>query len=91
MPKFVIERDMPGAGNMSAQDLQGAATKSNEVLGKLGTDIQWVESYVTGDKVYCVYNSTSEDLIRQHAEMSGFPANAINRIHSIMDPTTAEG
>lgn len=91
MPKYVIERDMPGAGNMSAADLQGAATKSNEVVAKLGTEFQWVQSYVTGDKVYCIYNSPSEDLLRKHAEMSGFPANAISRVHSIMDPITAEG
>lgn len=91
MPKFVIEREMPGVGKLSPQELQGAATKSNEVLGKLGTDIQWVESYVTGDKIYCVYNSPSEDLIRQHSEMSGFPANRINQIASVIDPTTAEG
>lgn len=91
MPKFVIEREMPGAGNLSAQELQGAATKSNEVVEGLGNGIQWVESFVTADKIYCIYNSPSEDLIRQHSEKSGFPANRISRISSVIDPTTAEG
>lgn len=91
MPKFIIEREMPGAGSLSAQELQGAATKSNEVVEGLGPDIQWVESYVTADKIYCVYISPSEDLLRQHSEKSGFPANRISRITSMIDPTTAEG
>ncbi|MEE8435513.1 MAG: DUF4242 domain-containing protein [bacterium] len=91
MPKFVIEREMPGAGNLSAQELQGAATKSNEVVEGLGNGIQWVESFVTAEKIYCIYNSPSEDLIRQHSEKSGFPANRISRISSVIDPTTAEG
>ncbi len=91
MPKFVIEREMPGAGNLSPQDLQGAAAKSNEVIAGQDHGIQWVESYVTGDKVYCVYNAPSEALIREHSERSGFPANVINQVATVIDPTTAEG
>ena len=90
MPKFVIEREIPGAGKMSPDDLRRAAQKSNAVLQKLGTDIQWVHSYVAGDKIYCIYNAPSEDLIRKHAEQSGFPANKITRLSAIIDPTTAE-
>ena len=90
MPKFVIEREIPGAGNLSPQELQGAAAKSNGVLQKLGPDIQWVQSYVAGDKIFCIYNAPSEDLIRKHAELSGFPANRITRVNAIIDPTTAD-
>ncbi len=90
MPKFVIEREIPGAGQMNAQELQGAAQKSNGVLRDLGPDIQWMHSYVTGDKIYCVYSAPSEELIRTHAEKSGFPANSISPVKAIIDPTTAE-
>jgi hypothetical protein len=90
MPKFVIEREIPGAGKMSAEELQRASQHSNSVLHKLGPDIQWVHSYVAGDKIYCIYTAPSEDLIRKHAEMSGFPANKITRVAAIIDPTTAE-
>lgn len=91
MPKFVIERDIPGAGNLSAADLRGISQKSCSVLKELGPQIQWVHSYVTGDKIYCVYIAPSEALIRQHADQGGFPANRISEVSSIIDPTTAEG
>lgn len=90
MPKFVIEREIPGAGDMSATDLQGASQKSCSVLRTLGTEIQWVQSYVTADKIYCIYLAPSEDLIKRHAEESGFPANAISKVNAVIDPTTSE-
>ena len=90
MPKYVIEREIPAAGKLSAQDLQGISQKSCSVLQNLGPQIQWVESYVTDDKVYCVYIAPSEDMIRAHAQQGGFPANKISEIRTIIDPTTAE-
>ena len=90
MPKFIIEREIPGAGNLSAADLQGISQKSCTVLRQLGTDIQWVESYVTDNKVYCVYISPNEELIRKHANLGGFPANSISEVHTIIDPTTSK-
>ncbi len=90
MPKYVIEREIPGAGSLSQQELQGISQTSCSVLQKLGPDIQWVESYVTGDKVYCIYISPNEELIREHAKQGGFPANRISEIKSVIDPTTAE-
>lgn len=90
MPKYVIERDLPGAGGLSSSDLQGISQKSCDVLEKLGPKVQWVESYVTGDKVYCVYIAPDESLIRKHAEMGDFPISAINEVKTIIDPTTAE-
>jgi hypothetical protein len=90
LPKYVIEREIPGAGNLSPQDLQGVAQKSCNVLQNLGPQIQWVESYVTADKVYCVYIAASEDMIRAHAQQGGFPANRISEIKTTIDPTTAE-
>ena len=90
MPEFVIEREMPGAGKMGADDLKGASQGSCAVLRQLGPDIQWVHSYVTDDKIYCIYRAPSEDLIRQHAETAGFPANSIARVRTVIDPTTAE-
>ena len=90
MPKFVIERELPGAGRLSASELQGVAEKSNGVLRDLGPQIQWVESYVTDDKIYCVYIAPSEDLVRKHAEQGGFPANKISEVKTSIDPTTAE-
>ena len=89
MQRFVIEREIPGAGRMSADQLRDAAAKSNGVLRELGPDIQWVHSYVTGDKLYCIYNAPSEALIRSHAERSGFPANKITPVAAVIDPTTA--
>ncbi|AVO58801.1 DUF4242 domain-containing protein [Pseudomonas sp. 22526] len=90
MPKFVIERDFPGAGALSAQDLQGIAQKSCEVLDEMGPQVQWLHSYVTGDKIYCVYIAPNEELIREHARQGGFPADRVSRVTSIIDPTTAE-
>ena len=90
MPQFVIEREMPGVGNLGAADLQGASQKSCTVLRDLGPEIQWVQSYVTDDKIYCIYRAPSEQLIRQHAETAGFPANSISQVRNVIDPTTAE-
>ena len=90
MPKFVIERNMPGVGNLSAGELKGAALKSCIVLKELGSDIQWLHSYVTGDKIYCVYIAPSEVLIKEHAEKAGFPADSVSEIKTIIDPTTSE-
>jgi len=91
MPKYVIEREIPGAGNLTPQDLQAVSQTSCGVLQKLGPQIQWLQSYVTGDKIYCVYIAPNEDLIREHASQGGFPANRISEIKAIIDPTTAEG
>ena len=90
MPKFVIEREIPGAGNMTPQQLQAVSQTSCGVLRKLGPEIQWVHSYVTGDKIYCIYIAPDEKLIREHATQGGFPANRISEIKSIIDPTSAE-
>jgi hypothetical protein len=90
MPKFLIEREIPGAGGMTQQQLQGISEKSCSVLRNLGPAIQWVHSYVTGDKIYCVYIAPNEQLVREHARQGGFPANRISEIKSIIDPTTAE-
>ncbi len=90
MPKFVIERDIPGAGNLSPEQLQGISQKSCGVLQEMGPRIQWVHSYVTDDKIYCVYVAPDEDAVRKHAEQGGFPANRISQIRSTIDPTTAE-
>jgi hypothetical protein len=89
MPKFIVEREIPGAGQMSSADLQAVSRKSCSVLRDLGPDVQWVESFVTDDKVYCVYIAPSADLIRRHAELGGFPANRISEVKSIIDPATA--
>jgi len=91
MPKFVIERDLPGAGKLSAADLQGVSEKSCAVLRNLGPQIQWVQSYVTDDKIYCVYIAPNEEMIREHARQGGFPANKISQVRSVIDPTSAEG
>ena len=90
MPKYLIERDIPGAGKLSAAELQGISQKSCAVLREMGPQIQWVHSYVTGDKVYCVYIAPNEQMIRRHAEQGGFPANRISEVKSVIDPTTAE-
>lgn len=90
MPKFIIEREIPGAGSLGAEELQGVSAKSCNVLKALGPQIQWVESYVTDDKIYCVYIAPSEELIRQHASEGGFPANRISQIRRMIDPTTAD-
>jgi hypothetical protein len=90
MPKFVIERDIPKAGGLSPQQLQEISQKSCGVLRGMGTQIQWVQSYVTDDKIYCVFVAPDEDAVREHALQGGFPANRISRIRSVVDPTTAE-
>jgi len=90
MPKYVIERDIPGAGKLSPQQLQAISQKSCGVLKNLGPQIQWVHSYVTADKIYCVYIAPSEDLVRKHASEGGFPANRISEVKSVIDPTTSE-
>ncbi len=87
MPKYVIERDIPGAGNMSAEELSGASAKSCSVLNKLGGNIQWIHSYVTEDKIYCIYTAPNAELIEQHARDSGFPANNISEVKAMIDPT----
>jgi hypothetical protein len=91
MPKFVIEREIPGAGSMTEEQLQVAAMKSVEVLKELGPGIQWLHSYFTDNKVYCVYLATDENIIREHARKSGFPANRISRVRQLLDPSAAEG
>ena len=90
MKRYVIEREIPGIGGSSAADLQGIAQRSCNVLNTLGTDIQWIQSYVTGDKIYCVYLAANEDIVRQHANRGGFPATRISEVKNIIDPTTAE-
>ena len=90
MPKYVIEREIPGAGNFSQEELKAISQKSCSVLGGLGPQIQWIESYVTDDKIYCIYRAPSEELIRQHAKEGGFPANRISQVRSIIDPSTAD-
>ena len=90
MPQFIIEREMPGAGQLSADQLKGASQGSCSVLRQLGPEIQWVHSYVTDDKIYCVYRAPDEQLIRQHAETAGFPANSISQVRATIAPTTAE-
>ena len=90
MPKFVIERNIPGAGKLSPQELQAISQKSCGVLSKMGPQIQWVHSYVTDDKIYCVYVAPSEEAVREHARQGGFPANVVARVRTIIDPTTSE-
>jgi hypothetical protein len=90
MPKYVIERELPGAGALSTEQLQGISQTSCDVLRNLGPEIQWVHSYVTGDKIYCVYIAPNEEMVREHAKQGGFPANRVSEIKTIIDPTTAE-
>jgi hypothetical protein len=90
MHKYIIERDIPEVGTLEREQLRGAAAKSNAALAELGTEIQWVESYVADNKTFCVYLAASEDLIKKHAEISGFPATKVTRIKRMIDPTTAE-
>ncbi|VVQ22123.1 hypothetical protein PS914_06743 [Pseudomonas fluorescens] len=89
MPKFVIEREIPGAGTLSERDLKAISQKSRKVLRDL-PEVQWLQSYVTGDKIYCVYIAPNEALIREHAKQGGFPANSVSQVMNIIDPTTAE-
>jgi hypothetical protein len=90
MPKYVIEREIPGAGKLSPAELRGISQKSCSVLGRLGPQIQLVHSYVTGDKVYCIYIAPNEEMVREHARQGGFPANRISAVKTVIDPTTAE-
>ena len=90
MPKYVIEREIPGAGNLTAEQLKGISQTSCGVLRNLGPEIQWVQSYVTGDKIYCVYIAPNEELVREHASQGGFPANSVSEVMAVIDPTTAE-
>jgi hypothetical protein len=91
MPKYVIERTVPGAGGMDAAALMAISGKSNEVLRDLGTDIQWVHSYVVDDKIYCLYQARDEDIIREHGRCGGFPVDSVRPVHATIDPATAEG
>jgi len=90
MPKYLIEREIPGAGNLTHEELQGVSQKSCGVLRDMGPQIQWVQSYVTDDRIYCVYIAPDEEAVRAHASQGGFPANRVSRISSVIDPTTAE-
>ncbi|OLS22052.1 MAG: hypothetical protein HeimC2_31060 [Candidatus Heimdallarchaeota archaeon LC_2] len=90
MPKYVIEREIPGAGKLSAAELQGISQTSCGVLQEMGPQIQWVQSYVTDDKIYCVYIAPNEQMVKEHAQKGGFPANSVSKIATIIDPTTSE-
>lgn len=90
MPKYVIERDLPGAGDLSAEQLQSISQKSNLVIGELGPEIRWLTSYVTDDKLYCVYVAPDEDIIQEHARCGGFPADRISMVSAVIDPSTGE-
>jgi len=90
MPKFVIEREIPGAGKLSPAELKAISQKSCGVLSSLGPSVQWIQSFVTPDRLYCIYHATDESLVRRHAELGGFPANKISRVMSVIDPATAE-
>jgi len=91
MPKYIIEREMPGIGKLSPEEIQAASRKSRSVLEKLGPSVQWVHSYVTDDKLYCVYIAPNEEAIREHARLGNLPANRISQVGAMIDPTTAEG
>jgi hypothetical protein len=91
MPRYVIEREIPGIGNSSPQEAVGIAQKSCDVLRDLGPEIQWIQSYVVQDKTYCVYIAPNEEMVREHAAQSGFPADKINEVKTIIDPVTSEG
>jgi hypothetical protein len=90
VPKFVIEREIPGAGNLSQDELHAISQKSCGVLNQMGPKIQWVQSFVTGDKVYCIYIAPDEKTVREHATLGGFPANSVAQVKTIIDPTTSE-
>jgi len=90
MPQYVIEREMPGVGGLPPEDIQMASQTSCNVLGELGPQIQWVHSYVTDNKLYCIYRAPNEDMIREHARRGGFPCNKVSKVHQTIDPTTAE-
>ena len=90
MPKYVIEREIPGAGKLTTEQLKSISQISCGVLSKMGTQIQWVNSFVTGDKIYCIYIAPNEEMVREHASQGGFPANAVNKVFAMIDPTTSE-
>lgn len=90
MPKYVIEREIPDAGKLTAEQLKAISKTSCAVLSNMGPQIQWVHSYVTNDKIYCVYNAPNEEMIREHAKQGGFPANSVSRVSTVIDPITAE-
>ena len=90
MPKYVIERTIPGAGKLTAEELQGISAKSVGVIEEIGPSVQWVHSYVTGDKIYCVYNAKDADIVREHAQRGGFPAEVVAEVVAVIDPITAE-
>ncbi|GAA3935623.1 DUF4242 domain-containing protein [Chitinophaga oryziterrae] len=90
MPKYVIEREIPDAGKLSPEQLKGISQTSCGVLRNLGPEIQWVQSYVTGDKIYCIYIAPNEEMVREHAKQGGFPANSVKKVFAVIDPTTAE-
>jgi hypothetical protein len=90
MPKYLIERELPGAGSLSKEQLQAVSQKSCAVLSQMGSRVQWLQSYVTGDKIYCVYIAPNEEAVREHAKRGGFPANRVSEIKQVIDPTTAE-
>jgi Protein of unknown function (DUF4242) len=90
MPKYVIERELPGAGKLSAEELKAISQKSRGVLEEMGPQVQWLHSYVAEDKIYCVYVAANEELVREHAQRGGFPANSISQVSAVIDPATAE-
>jgi len=90
MPTYVIEREIPGAGNLTAEQLKGISQTSCGVLSKMGPEIKWVHSYVTADKIYCIYNATNEAMVREHAQQGGFPANSVSEVATIINPATVE-
>ena len=90
MKTYLIERDIPGAGKLTPEQLKAISQKSCSVLQNMGPKIQWIQSYVTGDKIYCIYNAPNEEMVREHAKLGGFPANKISSVSTIIDPTTAE-
>lgn len=90
MPQYLIQRDIPGAGKLSSAELKAISQKSREVLNEMGPQIQWVESYVTGDQIHCIYRAPNEEMVREHARRGGFPANKVSEIKTVIDPTTAE-
>ena len=90
MPKYVIEREIPGAGKFTTEQLKAISQTSCGALNKLGPQIQWVQSYVTGDKIYCIYNAPNEEMVREHAKLGGFPANSVEKVYNIIDPVTSE-
>lgn len=90
MPQYIIEREIPGAGNLTAEQLKAISQTSCGVLSKMGPEIQWDHSYVTADKIYCVYNAPNEEMVREHARQGGFPANSVSKVSSVISPATAE-